>query len=222
MYKSMGVKMNRRFRNTSKLKSCIITHVDNNVRNYLIVSIIFTIGIIVGIIFINKTSEVQFNEIKTHITSSINYLKENKNVDTFLFLIESLKKNILIAIFLWIMGSTVVGIPVVYLTVGFRGFCLGYTISSIILSLGIGKGILFLLSTILLQNILFIPCILAMAVSGMKLHNSILEDKRKDNIKQEILMHTLFSLLIIIMLIIASLVEVYISKNILFLLIKYI
>jgi len=81
---------------------------------------------------------------------------------------------------------------------------------------------LFLLSALLLQIIVFIPCILALAVSGMRLHNSIMQDKRRENIKLEILRHTLFSLFIIVMLIISSLIEVYLSKNMLLLLIKYI
>jgi len=85
-----------------------------------------------------------------------------------------------------------------------------------------GKGILFLLSALLLQTILFIPCILALAVSGMRLHNSIMEDKRRENIKIEILRHTIITLFIIFVLILASIIEVYISKNFLLLLIKYI
>jgi len=56
----------------------------------------------------------------------------------------------------------------------------------------------------------------------MKLHNSIMEDKRRENIKLEILRHSLFTVVILITLIISSLVEVYISKNILLLFIKYI
>ncbi len=85
-----------------------------------------------------------------------------------------------------------------------------------------GKGILFLISTIFLQNILFIPCILMLAVSGMKIHNSIMEDRRRENIKIEILRHTFFSLFVLILLIISSLIETYISKNLLLFLIKYI
>lgn len=85
-----------------------------------------------------------------------------------------------------------------------------------------GKGILFLLSSLLLQTILFIPCILALAVSGMRLHNSIMQDKRRENVKIEILRHTLFSLFILVILILASFIEVYISKNLLLLLIDYI
>lgn len=134
--------MNRRYRGKrkeSKFKEVIFSHIENNIKEYLIVTIIFLIGIVIGVIFINNTSENQSSEITGYITSFIQKLKDNKDINSLLLLKDSVKKNVVLAIFLWFMGSTVIGISVVYLIVCFRGFCLGYTISSIILSLGIRK-----------------------------------------------------------------------------------
>lgn len=134
--------MNRRHRGKrkeSKLKQIILKHIENNIKNYAIVSIIFLIGIVIGVIFINNTSENQSTEIANYITSFTQGLKDNQEINTLLLLKDSIKKNIVLAVFLWFMGSTVIGISIVYLTICFRGFCLGYTISSILLSLGIRK-----------------------------------------------------------------------------------
>ena len=49
-----------------------------------------------------------------------------------------------------------------------------------------------------------------------------MDGKRRENIKIEILRHTLFSIFVLGVLILSSFVEVYISKNILMLFIKYI
>ena len=67
---------------------------------------------------------------------------------------------------------------------------------------------LFVVSSILLQNILFIPCILALAVSGMKLYKAIMKDKRRETIKLEITRHTIFSCILLMGLELAALVEV--------------
>ena len=142
--------MNRRYRRKnkeSKLKQIILTHIENNIKNYAIISITFLIGIVIGVIFINNTSKSQSAEITNYITSFSHDLKENQSIDNLLLLKDSIKKNIVLAVLLWFMGSTVIGNPIVYLTVCFRGFCLGYTISSIILSLGIRK-----------RNVIFIIC----------------------------------------------------------------
>lgn len=132
--------MNRRYRRKrkeSKIKQTILTHIENNIKEYAIVSLIFVIGIIIGVIFINNTSEEQYLEITTYINTFIEDIKENKNINSFNLLKDSIKNNCILAVFLWFMGSTVIGISVVHLTVCFRGFCLGYTISSIITTLGI-------------------------------------------------------------------------------------
>lgn len=137
--------MNRRYRGKrkeSRIKEIIFSHIENNIKEYLIVTIIFLIGIVIGVIFINNTSENQSSEITNYITSFTQDLKDNKDINSLLLLKDSIKKNVVLAVLLWFMGSTVIGISVVYLIVCFRGFCLGYTISSIILSLGIRKRII--------------------------------------------------------------------------------
>lgn len=136
--------MNRRYRRKRKehkLKHIIFKHIENNMKNYAIVSIIFLIGIVIGVIFINNISEDQTTQITDYITSFLQELKGNKNIDNLLLIKDSIKKNIILVAFLWFMGATVIGMFFVYLTICFRGFCLGYTISSIIFTLGIRKGV---------------------------------------------------------------------------------
>ena len=87
--------------------------------------------------------------------------------------------------------------------------------------MGTGKGLSFVLIALLLQNIIFIPAILGIAVSGLKLYKSIVKDKTKENVKLEILRHTIFSLIMLIILAVAAIIEIFISTNILKGLIKY-
>lgn len=207
--------------NNSRIKEIVFSHVENNLKEYIIFTVLFLIGIVIGVIFINNISESQGLEINNYITSFISSLKENKEIDDIVLLKDSIKKNVVLAVILWFMGSTVIGISIVYLVVGFRGFCLGYTISSVIATCGFWKGIIFILSTVFLQNIIFIPCIIALSVSGMRLHNSIMKDRRKENIKLEILRHTFFSALVLVFMVISSFIEVFVSKNVLVLIVKY-
>ena len=134
--------MNRRYKrihDSYNIKDKILFHIKNNLKEYLIVSIIFIIGILIGVLFINNTSGERKTEITSYITSIIADIKDNNSIDEIELLMESIRKNLLLAILLWFMGSTIIGIVVVYLIICFRGFCLGYTISSIILSIGTRK-----------------------------------------------------------------------------------
>lgn len=103
----------------------------------------------------------------------------------------------------------------------YRGFCLGYTISACISVLGTSKGLAFIFSNLILQNIIFIPAIIAISVSGFKLYKSIIKDKRRENIKIEIVRHTAFCGLMALVLCLSSIIEVFVSNNILKMIIKY-
>ena len=202
--------------------SIIKTHIENNLREYAIASIIFLIGILFGVIFINNLNDTQNNEIGNYINTSIENLKESQDINQLLFIKETIKENLTFVILLWLMGSTVIGLLLVYIIVAFKGFCLSYTISAIFHVLNNGKTIAMLVSTMLLKNIIVVPCTIALAVSGMKVYISIMQDRRKENIKLEILRHTGFSIFILIILILSSLIEVYLSQLILKCCVKYI
>lgn len=202
--------------------SIIKTHIENNLKEYAIASIIFIIGILFGVIFINNLNDTQNNEIGNYINTSIENLKESQDINQLLFIKETIKENLTFVILLWLMGSTVIGLLLVYIIVAFKGFCLSYTISAIFHVLNNGKTIAMLVSTMLLKNIIVIPCTIALAVSGMKVYKSIMQDRRKENIKLEILRHTGFSIFILIILILSSLIEVYLSQLILKCCVKYI
>lgn len=202
--------------------SIIKTHIENNLREYAIASTIFIIGILFGVIFINNLNDTQNNEIGNYINTSIENLKESQDINQLLFIKETIKKNLTFVILLWLMGSTVIGLLLVYIIVAFKGFCLSYTISAIFHVLNNGKTIAMLVSTMLLKNIIVIPCTIALAVSGMKVYKSIMQDRRKENIKLEILRHTGFSIFILVVLILSSLIEVYLSQLILKCCVKYI
>lgn len=196
-------------------------HIYKNLKQYTIVSIFFLIGIVAGAIFVNH-AEVQTQEqVGSYITTFIDCLKTDYQIDSVNLLKNVIGNHIIFAVSLWFMGCTIIGIPVVYGAIVFRGFSLGYTISTIIFTLGTGKGILFCLISLLSQNILIIPAILALAVSGIKLYQAMVKDKKRENIKGEIVRHTIFSLFIVFILMIASFVEVYISNSLLSICVSY-
>ena len=203
------------------IKETILTHISNNGKEYILVTLIFIIGIFLGVMFINNAQEAQISEISSYFNNFIDKLKNNEELDNFTLLKTNLLDNIILAITLWFFGTTVIGIPIVFGIVLYRGFCLGYTVSTIIATLGLGKGLLFVLISLLLQNIIFIPALIAIAVSGYKLYKSIVKDRNKENIKIEILRHTIFSGLMLLLLCVSAIIETALSTNFLKKFIKY-
>ena len=208
---------------TNKLKigNVIINHIKNNLREYIIISLIFILGIFLGVMFVNNCKENHKEEITNYLNDYVGKLKENNKINSNITLKENIKENVILAIILWFTGTTIIGIPIVFGIIMYRGFCIGYTISSCVYTMGIKKGLAFIFTTIFLQNIIFIPAIIALGVSGMKLYKSIMRDKRRENIKLEIIRHSIFSVIMLIVLIISAIVKICVSGYITENLIKY-
>ncbi len=203
-------------------KEIIINNILKNKRKYILLLLIFIIGIVLGVFFINNSDENQKKEINEYIMNFVTTLKENNSIDKKKLVKASLKGNIVMGIALWFIGSTVIGLPLIYFFVLYKGLCIGYTMSSAILTLSTGKGILFCISSILLHNIIMIPAILMIAASGTNLCQAIIKNRTKENIKLEIIKHSIISFIGIIFFMLSSLVEVYISTNFLMMVVKYI
>ena len=205
----------------SHWKEVLKNYIINNYKQYMLTLLLFIIGIFAGVMIINNSDDSQIFEISTYIDDFISKFKNIENINNVSLIITSIKNNILLALIIWVAGTTVIGMPIVLIVILFRGVVLGYTISAITYTLGTIKGISFCLISILLQNILFIPAVLTLGVSSIKLYKSIMKDKRKENIKIEIIRHTIISIMMLIILIISSIIENTVSLALLKNLIKY-
>ena len=123
----------------------------NNTKSYFIVIIIFTVGIFLGVMFINQTENK--SEIEKYINTYVDETKALQNGNYLGELQKDIRSNITLVLLLWFAGTTIIGIPIVLGIILFRGFCLGYTIASCVYVLGKMKGIIFIIITIFLQNI---------------------------------------------------------------------
>ena len=180
---------------------------------YMKIIIVFFIGIIIGVAVINAAKEEKILNLTEYVKELVQNVKNKDNIDYSNSFLVSIVKNIKTIGILWIFGYTIISSIFVYLNIGYQGFKLGYTISTFILILGIKKGIILSLSSLLLQNIIFIPTLFLLSESGIKLCNEI--KKNRNNIKRELWRHFIIFMLCICLIILSSFIEVYFSTKIL-------
>jgi len=99
-------------------------HILNNLNQYIKVAVVFFIGVVIGIFFVKNISEMQKQELSEYINSFITLLNQDANIDYGNILKSSLIQNLVIGLALWVIGSTVIGLPVIYLIILFKGFLL--------------------------------------------------------------------------------------------------
>lgn len=200
----------------------ILKNLQENKKIYILLLIFLLIGIVLGVFFINNSDEAQKNEVSEYINNFVTTLKNNNSIDKNELINVSFKRNILMGIILWFIGSTIIGLPLIYFFVLYKGLCIGYTISGTIIALGTGKGVCFCIGSILFHNIIFIPALFFIAVSSTKLCYAIMKNRTKENIKLEIIRHSILSIIAVLFFMLSSLIEVYISINLLTFITKYI
>ena len=219
MYKVYLIRRLKVRKKKSEILNIIKEEIISNYKSYILVIILFSVGLFLGVLFINQT-ENQENVIK-YINTYIDEIKISESNSTIVQLKTDIKNNIFLVFILWFAGTTIVGIPIVFGIIIARGFCLGYTISACVKTLGKIKWLIFVLLTIFLQNLILIPALLFLGVSSIKLYKSIVKDRRKENIKVSILKHSIVSIFILIILIISSLIKIEISYRLILLFAKY-
>lgn len=187
----------RRFKKSkSRFFSIIEKHIKSNAKEYIIAVLVLIIGIIVGVTMVNTSSEQNKEEMSGYINEFVESVKKKEyTIDGQKLFMKSAISNLKLAAILWVAGLTVIGIPVIYVSVGYKGVRIGYSMASIIATLGKTKGIVFSLSTMFFQNLIGIPCILAIMVSSVKMYKLMVKNRSRESLKTEVVRHTIFSLI---------------------------
>ena len=144
------------------LRQRLKQHIRNNRWQYLVISLVFFIGLGMG------TQKVAGLEggVRDYLGEMIdNYLQEGQEapiygVSIFLAAAATQGKTVLA---IWFLGLTIIGVPLILAVVFLRGYALGFTIGFLVHQKG-GAGIIMSVLSILPQNIVYIPFLIIWSV----------------------------------------------------------
>ena len=123
--------------------------------------ILAAVAILLGVIFGALAVGVLDGEQKTDLWSYLaGFLADlpSRSIDGHLVLWESLGENLKTAGLLWVLGLSVLGVPVILVVLFLRGFVLGFTVSFLVVNFG-WQGLLFALVSVLLPGIIIVPAL---------------------------------------------------------------
>lgn len=208
----------RRRRYSGSSNNIIVNHIKENFALYFLSTIIFITGIITGVILVNNRPEVQVQNTSQYINESITIIKNDNKISKIEILKNSLKKNMTLILIIWILGLTFLGKYILYLVLLIFGITFGYTYASILSSMPLLNGILFVISGMLLQNIITIPSIIFLSVQGAKSFNIFNSSHSPNKIAVR---YTAYCVIVAMLLVASSFIESFISTNIVYKISKY-
>lgn len=159
----------------NNLEVSVNKHVKDNIWLYFISIICIFIGMILGVYYIKYMGQADKNSLYNYLytfTENITSL----NIDSKEVFLRAMKNTIPLSIIIWFLGLTVVGIPIILIIDIIKGFTLGFTISSLINSLG-GKGIWMSIIGLIPQNMIYLPSIIFISVVAMKFSLSTIKNR---------------------------------------------
>lgn len=206
-----------------KLKRRIFNHYRDNFLTYFIVTIIFSIGIIIGAVATKILEPEKNNEIMMFFNSFIKFIDSN-GLDSISILKQSILDNFKAILLIWVTSLVYIGIFVVPAIMLFRGFALGLSVGFFVNEYGL-KGFLFSILGIFSQNLFIVPGLISIASIGMTYTISNIK-RRKLRIRNSIVFSSLIdysvlTLLFSILIFIGCLIEAYLTPVFLKLLIDY-
>lgn len=92
----------------NEISKAVLLHVRNNKKEYFTCIVLFIIGIIISIFFINNFNESQVNEIITYVKEFINNLKNINEINYILLFFKSMKINTILLLIIFISALIVV------------------------------------------------------------------------------------------------------------------
>lgn len=156
-----------------------MTKMKKNFDNYKWYYIICIISICLGIFIGTNSCKCMNNNDRDNIISIISNSLVNPISEEISFnylFMENLKSYLPIVIALWFLGLTIAGIPLIILINIYKGYTLGFT-SFLMINLFSIKETWMIILSIILQNIILIPCIVIFSVLSMNFSIGIINDK---------------------------------------------
>ncbi|EGT5618237.1 stage II sporulation protein M [Clostridium perfringens] len=193
--------------------SGLVESLKENKITFLWVLLFFLVGIVLGSYTVYYMSDFNRVEITTYFNNFLEFLGGNSVAYTSI-LVDSIKSILPMVVIIVLLGYTAVGTPIILMMDLVKGYVIGFTFSLIVSMLG-SKGVMLVLSGLMLQNLIFIPIIMLISVlairhSVTKLKMGVSRDRvRLDVSKAYLNFQGLLSLIIIS----GILIETYISPN---------
>lgn len=191
-------------------------HIHDNLLLYVLSSFCLCTGIVLGVYTIKYMDAAQKSDLLkyfTNIASSQNI----KNISYNRIFFETIKNNIPVLVTVWFLGFTMIGIPAILIIDVLKGYTIGFTVTFFVNSMGM-KGIWFSLLSVMPQNIIYIPCIIAASVMSMRFSMMLIKDNEKKkwttNLPSRLISYSIVFFIIISFMFIGFSFETYVIPNV--------
>lgn len=206
-----------------RAKEALAVHLKENLLLYILVTLVLALGIAVGSIAAKNLNVEQKENLINFLNMFFN-TSDISRIDKTVLFKTSLINNLKTALLIYVLGVTIIGIPIILLILLIRGFILGFTVGFLINEMAF-KGLVFSVFSLLPQNLFILPVILSMGVSAISFCLILIKRRMNSqniNVFQQFVGYTIFCFILLLILFIGILIETYVTPVFIKMIIPYI
>ncbi|MCM3215472.1 stage II sporulation protein M [Niallia taxi] len=140
----------------NKYQNILANHFREHSSIYLFIAVLFLMGVIFGAIVVNSLTLSQKEDLFYYLSQFFSQISNGKVADSKDLFIQSFSHNSKFIGLMWLLGISIIGLPVILILLFIKGMVVGFTVGFLVNQMG-WNGFLLSFVSVLPQNIIIIP-----------------------------------------------------------------
>ncbi|MGP7816148.1 stage II sporulation protein M [Niallia sp. 01092] len=139
-----------------KYQNIVANHFREHSSIYLFIVVLFLMGVIFGAVVVNSLTLTQKEDLYDYLSQFFGQVSDGKIASSKDLFIQSFSHNSKFIGLMWLLGISIIGLPVILILLFIKGMVVGFTVGFLVNQMG-WNGFLLSFVSILPQNIIVIP-----------------------------------------------------------------
>ncbi|MBM7701646.1 stage II sporulation protein M [Metabacillus iocasae] len=191
-----------------------ISHFRENSSIYLFVLILFLMGVIFGAIVVNSLSLEQKQDLYFYLNRFFGQVLAGEVASSSEMFQQSFFHNLKYLGFIWLLGISIIGLPVVLVLLFLKGMVIGFTVGFLVNQMGL-QGFAVSFVSIMPQNIFLIPAFIVLSTVSVAFSLKLIRQQFFKGINEPVssafLRYSMTMVAVVILIACASTIEAYVS-----------
>ncbi|RID89301.1 stage II sporulation protein M [Peribacillus asahii] len=199
------------------VQNAVIHHITEHSSLYVFITVLFLMGVIFGAVLVNSLSFTQKEDLFYYLSQFFGQVSDGQIAATHEMFQQSVLHNLRYISFIWILGISIIGLPVILILLFLKGMVVGFTVGFLVNQMG-WSGFLLSFVSILPQNIFLVPVFIIISVLAVSLSMKMISRIFLKQIRtplKPVIMRYIFSLVFsLVFIVVAGAIEAYISPSV--------
>ncbi|MFY0542969.1 stage II sporulation protein M [Brevibacillus sp. H7] len=182
---------------------------------FLFTIVLFTMGIVFGAVIVNSLALSQKQELLVFLQYFFNNMDQYGIPEPSIHFQQAFGHYVKTVGIMWILGLSIIGLPMILLLLFLKGVVVGFTVGFLVNQLQ-WQGVTFSLMGVLPQNMLVVPALLIVGVSGIAFSLRLIKTRlmtKRDVIIPHFMSYTVLVMMMLAVLTVAAMFETFVSPK---------